>query len=149
MSLFKSSDDVYEFLGGIFKVALKDQDFRAAASNTGLIVRLNYSEPASEILVDFGTGEVSYGSDLPADADPDVTLYMRADDANQFWRGDLKFPVAMAKRKVKVEGSIGRAMKLLPLTEPLFSSYRSLLEEAGRSDLLGLSVPSDGVESDL
>jgi hypothetical protein len=55
----------------------------------------------------------------------------------------------MAKRKVKVEGSIGRAMKLLPLTEPLFSSYRSLLEEAGRSDLLGLSVPSDGVESDL
>jgi hypothetical protein len=42
----------------------------------------------------------------------------------------------MAQRKVKLDGKRSVALQLLPLTSGLFDTYRTLLVEHNREDLL-------------
>jgi putative sterol carrier protein len=65
-----------------------------------------------------------------------VQLRMSSDNSNKFWQGKLNFTLAMAQRKVKLEGKRSVALKLLPLTQPLFSAYIQVLKDAGRDDLI-------------
>lgn len=61
---------------------------------------------------------------------------MSADNANQFWLGQLNLSVAMAKGQVRTKGPVSKILKLVPIAKELFPSYRKALEENGRSDLL-------------
>jgi hypothetical protein len=56
-----------------------------------------------------------------------------------FWLGRMNFAVALARKKVRMEGSTAKAMKMLPLTRPLFEAYRTYLTDAGRDDLLNVA----------
>jgi hypothetical protein len=42
----------------------------------------------------------------------------------------------MARKKLRMEGSTAKALKLLPLTKPLFAAYETMLTDDGRTDLL-------------
>jgi len=99
------------------------------------VVGLHYTDPDATILIDFPGQSVSFGSDA-ASGSPIVELRMSADDGHKFWLGKLNMTLAMAQRKVKMEGSAAKALKLLPLTKPMFASYETLLRDAGRDDLL-------------
>jgi putative sterol carrier protein len=135
VTFFKDADEVYEYMGRMFEIAVKDPRFVEATEGGDLVVRLNYSNPNSTILIDFPGQAVAFGADA-ASAKPIVELSMSTDDGHKFWLGKLNFTLAMAQRKVKMEGSAAKALKLLPLTKPLFASYEGLLREAGRDDLL-------------
>jgi putative sterol carrier protein len=65
-----------------------------------------------------------------------VQLRMSSDNSNKFWQGKLNLTLAIAQRKVKLDGKRSVALKLLPLTGPLFEQYRQLLKDNGRQDLL-------------
>jgi putative sterol carrier protein len=65
-----------------------------------------------------------------------VQLRMSSDNSNRFWQGKLNFTLAMTQRKVKLDGKRSLALKLLPLTSPLFDTYKATLRDAGRDDLL-------------
>jgi putative sterol carrier protein len=74
--------------------------------------------------------------DAAAGAKSTVRLRMSSDNSNRFWQGKLNFTLAMAQRKVKLDGKRSVALKLLPLTTPLFDTYKTTLREAGRDDLI-------------
>ena len=44
--------------------------------------------------------------------------------------------MAIARRKVKIEGSVGTLLKLLPALQPAFGMYRDFLMQQGMSDKL-------------
>jgi putative sterol carrier protein len=136
VSRFNDADEVYRYMGKMFEMAVNEAQFMEATKDSGLVIRLNYSDPESTILVDFPGRAVAVGPEAASAGTPTVDLYMTCDDAHQFWLGKLNFPLAMAQRKVKMEGSTAKALKLLPLTKPLFASYEQLLRDAGRQDLL-------------
>jgi putative sterol carrier protein len=136
VSRFKNADEVYQYMGKMFEMAVNEPQFVDATKDSGLVVRLNYSDPDSTILVDFPGRIVAVGSEAAAAGTPTVDLYMTCDHAHQFWLGRLNFPLAMAQRKVKMEGSTAKALKLLPLTKSLFAAYEQLLRDSGRDDLL-------------
>ncbi len=137
MPKFENADEVYRYMGKMFEEAVGNPEFAEATKDSSLVVKLTYTDPESVILIDFPGRSVTYGAEAAAHADPTVNLQMSADDGHQFWLGKLNFAVAMAKRKVKMEGSVSKAMSLLPLTKPMFASYEQLLRDAGRTDLLG------------
>jgi putative sterol carrier protein len=60
---------------------------------------------------------------------PDITLIMRADTADKFWRGDYNLTVGLAKGEVKAKGPVNKILKMVPLTKPLFPVYRDLVAE--------------------
>jgi putative sterol carrier protein len=135
MSAFKDADEVYTYIGGVFEKATKEPSFIEATAGTGLVVRLIQTDPDATMIIDFPgqkviTGEAAEG--MPAS----VQLRMSSDNSNKFWQGKLNFTLAMAQRKVKLEGKRSVALKLLPLTAPLFDTYRQLLKDTGREDLL-------------
>ena len=61
---------------------------------------------------------------------------MSSDDGHKFWLGELNIPMAMARRKVKVEGPVGKLLKLLPAMQPAFAMYRTFLTERGHESKL-------------
>ena len=135
MSTFKDAGEVYAYLGKMFEIAVNDPQFVEATKNGDLVVRLTHTAPDSTILIDFPGQKVTCG-DAAEGAASTVELKMTADNSHKFWLGKLNLTLAMAQGKAKMTGSRTKALKLLPLTKPLFATYEELLRDAGRDDLL-------------
>ena len=135
MSAFKDADEVYEYIGGMFETATRTPSFVEATKDGNLVVLVKQTNPDAAILVDFPGQTVRTGEDALA-GEHTVQLRMSSDNANRFWQGKLNFTLAMAQRKVKLDGKRSVALKLLPLTEELFATYKQRLRDAGRDDLL-------------
>lgn len=135
MSVFKDADEVYKYIGAAFTTAVNDPKFIEATKGTGLVVRLIQTDPACEMVIDFEGQKVLTGA--AAEGVPsNVQLRMSSDNSNKFWQGKLNFTLAMAQRKVKLDGKRSVALKLLPLTSGIFESYIATLKADGREDLL-------------
>lgn len=136
MSYFKNAEEVYAYIGKVFELAVNDEEFVKATKDSGLIVRLTQTAPDAVILIDFPGRKVTCGD--AATGASTVELKMSSDDSHKFWLGKLNLTLALAQRKAKMEGSRTKALKLLPLTKPLFAKYKALLTEAGRDDLVNI-----------
>lgn len=135
MSVFKDADEVYAYIGKAMEACVNEPKFVEATKDGSLIVHIIQTDPAADILVDFPGRKVLTGAAAEA-APSTVQLKMSSDNANKFWQGRLNFTLAMAQRKVKLEGKRSTALALLPLTGPIFEAYKQILTEAGRDDLL-------------
>jgi putative sterol carrier protein len=135
MSTFKDAEEVYAYLGRMFEIAVNDSQFINATKGGDLVVRLTMTDPASTLVIDFPAQKVSCG-EAAEGAPSTVELKMSADNSHKFWLGKLNLTLAMAQGKAKMTGSRTKALKLLPLTKPLFATYGQLLQDAGRQDLL-------------
>jgi putative sterol carrier protein len=135
LSTFKDADEVYAYIGKAMEACVTDPTFVEATKDGTLVVQITQTDPAASILVDFPGQKVLCG-DAAAAAASTVQLRMSSDNANRFWQGKLNFTLAMAQRKVKLDGKRTTALGLLPLTGPIFDKYKAILAEAGREDLL-------------
>lgn len=135
MSTFANADEVYTYIGGIFDRATKENTFIDATAGTGLVIKLTQTDPDAVMIIDFPGQKVTTGDATEGMAST-VQLRMSSDNSNKFWQGKLNFTLAMAQRKVKLDGKRSVALKLLPLTGGLFDVYKQLLKENGREDLL-------------
>src|ERR1700689_18736 len=124
----------------MFQMPVNEPAFVAATKGTGLVVLLTQTAPDATILIDFPGQKVLVG-DAAADVAHTGRLRMSSDNSNLFWQGKLNFTLAMAQRKVQLDGKRSVALKLLPLTTPLFDTYTTTRREAGRGDLL-VGLPS-------
>jgi len=134
VGVYKTADDLYEYMSQIFALAFQTEGLGAKLNATGTQLKLNLDDPDSTIAIDFGKGIVQCGSDITIDVD--VDLFMSADVAHKFWLGKVNVPLAMAKKQIKVKGSVQKVLKLAPLMSPLHSQYEQILRDAGRTDLL-------------
>ncbi|MCV7165340.1 SCP2 sterol-binding domain-containing protein [Mycobacterium stomatepiae] len=130
MSFFTDSSEIDRYIGGVFRDAgdhpQSGPKFRAA----NIVLRVIYTDPDYELTIalrdDF---EVISG---PTDLKPDITMTMPADVADRFWRGDYNLTVGLAKGQVKAKGQIGKLLRLIPLTKPLFGMYRAKIADKDR-----------------
>lgn len=134
MAVFSDEAEVYEFLGGVFRNGLADEELVAKLRPSGVILRVVYTDPDAVITVDMPGAAIHTG--VGNGPDPNVELFMTADTGNRFWLGKVVLPVALAKGDVRAKGPVAKLLKVLPLAKGLFGPYRAHLEAAGRSDLL-------------
>lgn len=134
MGVYKTADDLYKYMSQIFALAFETEGLGEKLNATGTQLKLNLTDPDSVIAIDFAKGIVECGDDITIDVD--VDLFMSADVAHKFWLGKVNVPLAMAKRQIKVQGSVQKVLKLAPLMSPLHSKYTEILRDAGRDDLL-------------
>src|SRR5439155_18587685 len=128
MSFFKDADEAYQYLGGVFRKADDHPDVGPALRQSGITLRLEYSDPAATLTVRMvePTIEVIEGD---TDVTPDVRMSMSADTADKYWRGEYNVAVGLAKGQVKAKGPVTTILKMVPLTKPLFPVYRELVAE--------------------
>jgi hypothetical protein len=135
VGVYKSAEDLYQYMGQIFALAFETEGLREKLNATEVTLKLNLSDPDSTIAVDFGQGVVQFGSDITMDVA--VDLQMSADTAHNFWLGKLNVPLAIAKRQIKVHGSVQKVLKLAPLMQPLHEKYQQILKDAGLEEMIG------------
>ncbi|MEO3788472.1 sterol carrier protein [Actinocorallia sp. B10E7] len=133
MGVFKDASEVHVYLGGIFEKAMEDTELSAELAASGVVLRVGYTDPESQITVDMPNRKVYAG---PCDLSPTVELFMSADMGNRFWLGKVNLPVAMAKGQVRAKGPVPKILKLIPVTKKLFPRYEEMLRAGGREDLI-------------
>jgi hypothetical protein len=125
VAFFADAAELDQYIGEMFRQAadhpVVGPKFRAA----GITMRVIYEDPTAELNVHFRDPmEVIPG---PIQEPADVTLSMRADTADKFWRGEYNLAIGLAKGEVKAKGPVNKILKLVPLTKPLFPLYRELV----------------------
>ena len=134
MAVFKDEDEVYAFLGGIFQRGLEKEGLADKLANSGVVLRVHYTDPTAVVTVDMPNKVVETGA--ASTAVPNVELFMSADTGNKFWLGKVNLTMAMAKGTVRAKGPVPKLIKLIPQAKTLFPEYRLMLQSQDRQDLI-------------
>jgi hypothetical protein len=59
---------------------------------------------------------------------PQVEMTMDSEIANKYFQGKENIAMALARRRIKSAGDVKAALKLIPITKPVFAKYRAMLE---------------------
>jgi hypothetical protein len=61
------------------------------------------------------------------DWSPRVRMTMSSETANRYFQGRENIAYAIARRRIKTGGDIGKALELIPITKPIYERYRALV----------------------
>jgi putative sterol carrier protein len=128
VGFFQSSGEVDKYIGGVFRAAAVHPESGPKFAAADMVMRIQYTDPDAEISVVMHEPqlEVVFGkSTEPAD----VTMVMKADIGDKFWRGEYNLALGLIRGEVKAKGPVNKILKLVPLTKPLFPIYRDLVAE--------------------
>lgn len=131
---FKDSAEVTRYIGGIFETAFNDPEIGPKLVDTGLVVAFDFTEPEAVVVIDMANKVVREG--LEGGPSATATMSMTAATGNAYWQGKVNLPLAMAKKKIRVEGNVASLLKLAPLGKKLYPGYIDRLKTDGRDDLL-------------
>ncbi|MGE0219850.1 SCP2 sterol-binding domain-containing protein [Mycolicibacterium sp.] len=131
---FANSAEVSKYIGGIFEAAFEDEEIGPKLVDTGLVIAFDFTDPEAVVVIDMAGKAVREG--LEGGPAPTATMSMTADTGNGYWQGKVNLPLAMAKRKIKVDGDMAGLLKLAPLGKKLYPVYIDRLKNDGRDDLL-------------
>ena len=131
---FRDSTEVVKYIGGIFKTAFEDAEIGPKLVASGLVFAFDFTDPGAIVVVDAVNKKV-YDA-FEGNPEPMATMKMPADTGNAYWQGKVNLPLAMAKKKIAVEGNVASLLKLAPLGKKLFPVYINNLKADGRDDLV-------------
>lgn len=129
-NVFKDEAAIYDILGNYFLKVQADPKLFAPLKNSGLKVRFNYTDPEAAIALDGSTDDKAkqvLTGDAARQFVPEVEFTLKADVAHYFWHGQVNLMQALARKEVLPKGNLPRAMRLLPLLEPLYELYPQYL----------------------
>jgi len=130
MALFGSAEGMYDHFGPYLQALMVDPVIgpKFVAANTSF--RVDYTDPDATFVLDatrnpavVTMGDVTFGRST------ELVLTMSADDGHGFWLGKLNIPMAVARRKVKIDGPVTKLLGMLPAIAPAFAEYRRYCEE--------------------
>jgi putative sterol carrier protein len=131
---FNNSAEVTKYIGGIFETAFEDAEIGPKLVDTGLVIAFDFTEPEAVVVIDMANKSVREG--VAGGQPPMATMSMTADTGNAYWQGKVNLPLAMAKKKIKVDGNVASLLKLAPLGKKLYPVYVERLTADGRDDLI-------------
>src|ERR1700694_5403726 len=108
MGFFSSPEEVDKYLGEMFRQAAQHPEVGPKMMAAQITMKVIYTDPDCELNVRFHDPmEVQLG---PWSYEPDITLTMRADTADQYWRGKYNLAVGLAKGQVKAKGPVSKIL---------------------------------------
>ena len=135
MSVFRDGAHAADFLGGFLREeSTKPGHFFAGS---GVIIGYTLSDPALRIVMDAsvkpepGRAFAVYVDD-PKAPKPAVEFFMDADTFDQMYRGEAQPMQLMTSGRVKSEGDVAAAMRLLPAMAAGIPHYKKYCEMHGR-----------------
>jgi putative sterol carrier protein len=136
LAYFKDADEVYAYIGKLFRDLAEDDELAPKFRRANTIVQYRYRNPDSVITVKLIEGEEGTVDCGETSMEPEVVMSMEADTAHRFWLGKVNVTVALARGQMKAKGPVAKILKLVPLVKPVFPRYQKMLSDAGREDLL-------------
>ncbi|MGV0735071.1 SCP2 sterol-binding domain-containing protein [Mycobacterium syngnathidarum] len=108
---------------------VRDPAIRPKFAKANIAFRVTYTDPVSVMVLDATHDPALNIVGEAAESHPvEVELSMSADDGHRFWMGNLNLPLALARKKVKISGSVTKLLGLLPAMAPGYAKYRAYVE---------------------
>jgi SCP-2 sterol transfer family len=131
---FNSSEEFVEVMDKVFTIMSTDPEMgpklreartpqRFEFPDLDLVVNITYAED------DGGDDNLRWEWSDDVDWEPEVQMKMDSDVANRYFQGKENPAMAIARRRIKTTGNVKKALALVPITKPVYSRFRQLVEE--------------------
>jgi len=102
---------------------LRDADVpqRFEFDDLDLVVNIRAGRPGED-------GELHWEWTDDVDWEPKVKMTMSSEVANKYFQGRENIPIAIARRRIKAGGDVKSALKLIPISKPIYQRYREMVE---------------------
>ncbi len=134
--VFEDSDMLYRVLGGFYERLKASDEIGPALLRSGLCVQFVYTNPEATMTIDARGEEVEIHLGRAFAGKPEVTMYLGADIAHQFWHGKVNLVSALTRRQIVARGNVPKTIRLLPILKPAYALYPEYLGEIGLPDLI-------------
>jgi SCP-2 sterol transfer family len=132
MARFESRAQFREVMDKVFTIMSTDPDMGPQLRDARVPQRFEFPDVDAvvNITYDDSGGEQNLRWVWSDDVgwDPQVEMTMDSEVANKYFQGKENVPMALARRRIKSSGDVKAALKLMPITKPVFAQYRALLE---------------------
>jgi len=132
MPTFASSEDLYGALLPFYQKLIADPVIAPRFTAAATSFRIRHVDPAGMFVLDATGPELVllHGDDAAA-VETEVELTMSGDDGHRFWLGKLNLPIALARKKIKVQGGVTKLLGIVPALQPAHAMYTTYAAEAG------------------
>ena len=131
MAEFSSTAEFREVMDKVFTIMSTDPEMgpklrdarvpqRFEFPDQDAVVNITYAEPGGEQNLQW-----KWSDDV--DWEPKVQMTMNSEVANKYFQGKENVSIALARRRIKSSGDMKAALRLIPITKPVFAKYRELL----------------------
>jgi putative sterol carrier protein len=132
MAEFQSASEFREVMDRAFTLMSIDPEMGPKLRNAQVPQRFEFPDQDAVVNIthDEEGGEHNLRWEWSDDVDwePKVVMTMSSEVANRYFQGKENVPLALARRRIKSSGDIKSALKLIPITKPVFAMYRQMLE---------------------
>ena len=120
MAVYASADQLNALVRELFEGIFNDKTVGPKIRKSKLVIRYDVSDPDTTVWVDTTKSRVAFGDyEHPAS----IQLAMKGDTFHAFMSKNATIPDLVAKKEVKVIGSLAKVMKLLPLVKKAYEDY--------------------------
>jgi hypothetical protein len=130
MGTFKSSKEFREVMDKTFAIMSEDPKIgpelreadtpqRFEFTDVDMVVNIRAGGPDEPNLAWEWSDEINW--------EPKVKMSMSSDTANRYFQGKENVAIAIARRRIKAGGDVTAALKIFPITKPLFALYREMV----------------------
>jgi hypothetical protein len=129
---FKSPDEFREVMDRTFSLMSEDPDMGPKLREADVPQRFDFDD--LDLVVNIRAGLPGEDAELhwewtdDVDWEPKVRMTMSSETANKYFQGKENVPIAIARRRIKAGGDVKSALKLIPISKPIYEHYRDMVE---------------------
>jgi len=132
MTEFQSASEFREVMDRVFTLMSTDPKMGPKLRDARVPQRFEFPDQDAVLNVTYdeegGEHNLRWEWSDEVDWEPKVMMTMSSEIANKYFQGKENVPLALAKRRIKSSGDIKSALKLIPITKPVFAMYREMVE---------------------
>src|SRR6187200_3057149 len=132
MAEFNSGKEFREVMDKVFTIMSTDPDMGPKLRDARVPQRFEFPDQDAVVNITYddsgGDQNLQWVWSDEVDWKPQVEMTMDSDVANKYFQGKENVPVALARRRIKSSGDMKAALKLIPITKPVYAKYREMLE---------------------
>jgi hypothetical protein len=131
-SPFSSPREFREVIDRTFALMSEDAQMGPALREADVPQRFEFED--LDLVVNIRAGTDEEGANLHWEWSDDVSwkpkveMKMSSEVANKYFQGKENVPIAIARRRIKAGGDVKAALRLIPITKPVFAQYRDMVE---------------------
>jgi putative sterol carrier protein len=132
MSIFRSGDEFREVMDKVFTIMSTDPEMGPKLRDARVPQRFEFPDQDAVVNITYddsgGESNLRWKWSDAVDWEPQVEMKMDSEVANKYFQGKENVPMALARRRIKSSGDIKAALRLIPITKPVFAKYRAMIE---------------------
>jgi hypothetical protein len=129
---FRSSDEFRTVIDRVFTMMSEDPEMGPKLRDADVPMRYEFTDV--DLVANIRAAREGEDGNLhwewsdDVDWEPKVRMAMSSETANRYFQGKENVAVAIARRRIKSGGDVKAALRLIPITKPIYARYRDMVE---------------------